>query len=170
VLDGSSALMLSGETAVGSYPVESIEYMDRIARAVEPSLGYRHQMPDPSEEPGVGRAMSNAACDVAEALGAKAILVPTASGLTASAVARLRPKRPIVGLTHNQYAVQQMALEWGVIPLLVAEAQDVQDLWELSVGAVREAGLVAKGDRIVITAGTSVNIPGTTNVIKADIV
>ena len=63
-----------------------------------------------------------------------------------------------------------MALEWGVIPLLVPEAQDVQDLWELSVGAVREAGLVAKGDRIVITAGTSVNIPGTTNVIKADIV
>jgi pyruvate kinase len=169
VLDGSSALMLSGETAVGSYPVEAVEYMDRLARAVEPSLGYRHQMPDPSEEPGVGRAMSNAACDLAEALGATAILVPTATGRTASAVARLRPRRPIVGLTHNLYAVQQMALEWGVVPLLVPEAEDVEDLWELSIGAAREAGLIGQGDRVVITAGTSVNIPGTTNVIKVDV-
>jgi pyruvate kinase len=170
VLDGSSALMLSGETAIGLYPVESVSYMDRIARVVEPSLAYRHQMPDPSEEPGVGRAMSNAACDLAEALGAKVILVPTASGGTASAVARLRPRRPIVGLTHNHYAVQQMALEWGVIPLLVPEAKDVEDLWELSVEAARGAGLVSHGDRIVITAGTSVNIPGTTNVIRVDVV
>jgi pyruvate kinase len=169
VLDGSSALMLSGETAVGSYPVEALAYMDLIARTVEPSLGYRHQMPDPSEEPGVGRAMSNAACDLAEALGARVILVPTATGRTASAVARLRPRRPIVGLTHNQYAVQQMALEWGVIPLHVSEAADVEDLWELSIGAAREAGLVSLGDRIVITAGTSVNIPGSTNVIKVDV-
>jgi pyruvate kinase len=169
VLDGSSALMLSGETAVGAYPVEAVAYMDQIARAVEPSLGYRHEMPDPSEQPGVGRAMSNAACDLAETLGAKVILVPTATGRTASAVARLRPHRPIVGLTHNAYAVQQMALEWGVIPLLVSEATDVEDLWELSIGAARDAGLVAQGDRIVITAGTSVNIPGSTNVIKVDV-
>jgi pyruvate kinase len=169
VLDGSSALMLSGETAVGSYPVEAVAYMDRLARAVEPSLAYRHEMPDPSEKAGVGRAMSNAACDLAETLGAKAILVPTATGKTASAVARLRPRRPIVGLTHNQYAVQQMALEWGVIPLHVPEAQDVEELWELSVDAAREAGIVTAGDRIVITAGTSVNIPGSTNVIRVDV-
>src|SRR5581483_7280872 len=126
VLDGSSALMLSGETAVGAYPVETLSYMDRIIRAVEPSLGYRHQMPDPQEKPTIGRAMSNAACDLAEALGARAILVPTATGRTASAVARLRPRRPIVGLTHNRYALQQMALEWGVIPLFLPEATDVQ--------------------------------------------
>jgi pyruvate kinase len=169
VLDGSSALMLSGETAVGAYPVEAVAYMDRIARAVEPSLGYRHEMPEPEEQPGVGRAMSNAACDIAETLAAAAILVPTATGRTASAVARLRPRRPIVALTHNQWAVQQMALEWGVVPLLVKEAQDVEDLWELSIGAARDAGLVQPGDRIVITAGTSVNIPGSTNVIKVDV-
>ena len=169
VLDGSSALMLSGETAVGAYPVESVAYMDRIARAVEPSLGYRHEMPEPEEQPGVGRAMSNAACDIAETLAAAAILVPTATGRTASAVARLRPHRPIVALTHNQWAVQQMALEWGVVPLLVKEASDVEDLWELSIGAARDAGLVQPGDRIVITAGTSVNIPGSTNVIKVDV-
>jgi pyruvate kinase len=170
VLDGSSALMLSGETAIGAYPVESVAYMDRIACAVEPSLGYRHEMPDPHEDPGVGRAMSNAACDIAETLRAAAILVPTATGRTASAVARLRPRRSIVALTHNQYAVQQMALEWGVIPLLVKEAQDVEDLWELSIDAARDGGLIDPGDRIVITAGTSVNIPGTTNVIKVDVV
>src|SRR5690349_13824067 len=127
VLDGSSALMLSGETAVGTYPIETLAYMDRIIKAVEPSLGYRHQMPDPEDKPTVGRAMSNAACDLAEALGARAILVPTASGRTASAVARLRPRRPIIGLTHNRYALQQMALEWGVIPLHLPEATDVQE-------------------------------------------
>ena len=169
ILDGSSALMLSGETAVGAYPIEAVSYMDRIARAVEPSLGYRHQMPDPGEETTVGRAMSNAACDLAEALGARAILVPTATGKTASAVARLRPRRPIVGLTHNRYALQQMALEWGVIPLLLAEAENVQELWDQAIAAARDAGLVDAGDRMVITAGTSVNIPGTTNLIKVDI-
>ena len=102
ILDGTSAVMLSGETAVGAYPVEAVATMDRIARAVEPSLGYRHEMPEAGEEPDVGRAMSNAACDLAEALGARAILVPTATGRTASAVARLRPRRPIVGLTHHR--------------------------------------------------------------------
>jgi pyruvate kinase len=169
VLDGSSALMLSGETAVGAYPVEAVSFMDRISRVVEPSLGYRHQMPDPGEETSVGRAMSNAACDLAEALGARAILVPTASGRTASAVARLRPRRPIVGLTHNRYALQQMALEWGVIPLLLPQAENVQQLWDEAIAAARDAGLVDPGDRMVITAGTSVNIPGTTNLIKVDI-
>jgi pyruvate kinase len=169
ILDGSSALMLSGETAVGAYPVEAVSYMDRIARVVEPSLGYRHQMPDPGEETTVGRAMSNAACDLAEALGARAILVPTATGRTASAVARLRPRRPIVGLTHNRYALQQMALEWGVIPLLLPQAENVQELWDEAIAAARDAGLVDPGDKMVITAGTSVNIPGTTNLIKVDI-
>ncbi|HKP17978.1 MAG TPA: pyruvate kinase [Gaiellaceae bacterium] len=169
VLDGSSALMLSGETAVGAYPVEAVAYMDRIARAVEPSLGYRHQMPEPDEQPGVGRAMSNAACDLAETLRASAIIVPTASGRTASAVARLRPRRPIVGLTHNEYAFRQMALEWGVLPLMLPEVPDVQELWDRAVGAARDAGIVHSGDRVVITAGTSVNIPGTTNVIKVDL-
>src|SRR5919201_1038 len=114
ILDRTSAVMLSGETAVGEYPVESVAFMDRIIRAVEPSLGYRHQLPDAREEPTVGRAMSNAACDLAEVLQARAVLVPTFSGGTASAVARLRPHRPIVALTHNPDAVGHLAIEWGV--------------------------------------------------------
>src|SRR5881394_1477224 len=166
VLDGSSALMLSGETAIGEYPVESLAYMDRIAKAVEPSLGYRHQLPEASEEPTVGQAMSNAACDVAETLGAQAILVPTYTGRTASGVARLRPRRPILGLTHHDYALRQMALEWGVTPLLIPECDDVDALLQRSLAAARESELVEEGERVVITAGTAVNLPGTTDLIK----
>jgi pyruvate kinase len=169
VLDGASALMLSGETAVGQYPVEAVAYMDRIARVVEPSLGYRHQLPEASEEPTIAQALSNAACDIAETLGAKAILVPTSSGQTASTIARLRPRRPVVALSHHQYALQQMALEWGVIPLAMAECRDVEELWGRSLDTARSAGLVASGDRVVITAGTAVNIAGSTNVIKLDV-
>ena len=169
ILDGSSALMLSGETAIGKFPIEAVAYMDRIARAVEPSMNYRHQLPNASENPTIGRAMSNGACDLAEALGAKAILVPTFSGGTASAVARLRPRRPIAGLTHQRFALQQMALEWGVTPLEIPECTDVEDLWNTSIRAARESGFVDAGDRVVITAGTAVNIPGSTNVIKVDI-
>jgi pyruvate kinase len=160
--------MLSAETAVGTYPVESVETMARISRAVEPSLGYRHQLPSASEAPTVGRAMSNAACDLAEALGAKAILVPTFTGRTASAVARLRPRRPIVALTHVGVSLQHMAIEWGVTPLEIPESTDVEDLWRHSIETARAAGIVDSGDRVVLTAGTAVNIPGSTNVIKVD--
>ena len=166
ILDGTSALMLSGETAVGEFPIESVAYMDRIARAIEPSLGYRHQLPEASEEPTVGQAMSNAACDVAEVLGAAALLVPTYTGRTASVVARLRPRRPILGLTHHDYALRQMALEWGVTPVLIPECDDVDALLRRSLAAARESELVAEGERVVITAGTAVNLPGTTDLIK----
>jgi pyruvate kinase len=168
ILDGTSAVMLSAETAVGDYPIESVQTMDRIACAVEPSLGYRHQLPGAEESPTIGQAMSNAACDLAEALGAKAILVPTFTGRTASAVARLRPRRPVVALTHVQISLQHMAIEWGVTPLSIPESTDVDDLWRHSIDAARDAGVVDHGDRVVLTAGTAVNIPGSTNVIKVD--
>jgi pyruvate kinase len=170
ILDGTSAVMLSGETAVGEYPIQAVATMDSIARAVEPSLGYRHEIPEATEDPTIGNAVSNAACDIAEALGARAMLVPTFSGKTASTVARLRPRRPIIGLTHQDWALRQMALEWGVTPLYVPEAGDVAELWDRSITAARESGLIEQGDTVVITAGTAVNIPGSTNVIKVDIV
>jgi pyruvate kinase len=169
ILDGTSAVMLSGETAVGEYPLEAVTYMDRIARAVEPSMDYRHEIPAADANPTIGGAMSNAACDVAEALRAKAILVPTYRGKTASSVARLRPRRPIVALTHIDWAFRQMALEWGVTPMLIPETHDVEELWASSIHAARAAGHVDVGDRVVITAGTQVNLPGSTNVIKVDI-
>jgi pyruvate kinase len=170
ILDGTSAIMLSGETAVGEFPFESVAYMDRIARAVEPSLDYRHEIPEAEERPTIGQAMSNAACDIAEALEAKALLVPTFSGRTASAVARLRPRRPIIGLTHHRYSLQHMALEWGVTPVPIPEAADVEELWATSLEAARGTGIVKPGDRVVLTAGTAVNIPGSTNVIKVEVV
>jgi pyruvate kinase len=169
ILDGTSAIMLSAETATGNYPIEAVRTMDSIARAVEPSMGYRHQMPEPGEETTVGRAMSNAACDLAEALGARAIVVPTFTGRTASAVARLRPRRPIVGLSHHQTSVQQMALEWGVTPVLMPQTADVEDLWTRALEAALKSGVIESGDRVVTTAGTAVNLPGSTNVIKVDI-
>jgi pyruvate kinase len=168
ILDGSSALMLSGETAIGEYPVDSVAYMDRIADAVEPSISYRHQLPEAEENPTVGQAMSNAACDLAESLHVRAMLVPTASGRTASAVSRLRPHQPIIALTHHRATVQQLAIEWGVTPVLMPEAQDMTDLWNRSVEAAQETGIIGTGDLVVITAGTAVNFPGTTNVIKVE--
>jgi pyruvate kinase len=170
ILDGTSAVMLSAETATGAYPIESVRIMDRIARTIEPEMNYRHQMPEPGDETTVGRAMSNAACDLAEALGARAIIVPTFTGRTASAVARLRPRRPIIGLSHHQTSVQQMALEWGVTPLSMPATRDVEDLWARSIETARNAGVVDPGDRVVLTAGTAVNLPGSTNVIRVDVV
>src|SRR5438105_13473118 len=126
ILDGTSAVMLSGETAEGEFPLEAVAYMDRIARAVEPSMTYRHEIPAASHNPTIGGAMSNAACDIAEALGAAAMLVPTFTGKTASAVARLRPHRAVIGLSHHQWAIQQMALEWGVTPRWIPETKNVE--------------------------------------------
>ena len=139
ILDGTSAVMLSGETAVGQYPVASAAFMDRIARAVEPSLAYRHELAQAADQPfpTVGEAMSNAACDIAEVLGAAAILVPTYSGRTASAVARHRPRRPIIAVTHKRQAVQQLALEWGVVAAEIEEAKNVEDLWSRAIEAAR---------------------------------
>jgi pyruvate kinase len=166
ILDGTSALMLSEETAVGRFPLEAVRTMESIARTIEPNIEYRHQFPQPGDEPTVGHAMSNAACDLAETLGAKAILVPTFTGRTASVVARLRPRRPIIGLSHHRAALQHMTLEWGVTPAQMPEAADVEELWASSLAAGRETGLVDEGDLVVLTAGTAVNIPGTTDMIK----
>jgi len=169
ILDGTSAIMLSGETAVGEFPIEAVAVMNRIACAVEPSLNYRHEIPHPDDAPTIGQAMSNAACDIAEALEATAILVPTFTGGTASGVARLRPRRPIIAVTHQAHSLRHMALEWGVTPLEIAETDDVEDLWIRALSAARASGIIEAGDRVVITAGTAVNIPGSTNVIKVDI-
>ena len=166
ILDGTSALMLSEETAIGEYAFEAVRTMEQIARTIEPSIEYRHQFPQPGDEPTVGQAMSNAACDLAETLGAKAILVPTFTGRTASVVARLRPRRPVIGLSHHTHALQHMALEWGVTPARMPEAADVEELWSRSLEAGRETGLLEDGDLVVLTAGTAVNIPGTTDIIK----
>ena len=168
ILDGTSAVMLSAETAIGRLPGRggADDGPHRPRRRADDEL--------PPRDPGdvgaqnVRRAMSNAATDLAEALGAKAILVATASGRTASEIARLRPRRPMVGLSHVQTAVQQMALEWGVLPLLMPSTVDVEDLWARTIETARDAGIIDAGDLIVLIAGTAVNLSGSTNVIKVD--
>src|SRR5207237_493026 len=94
---------------------------------------------------------------------------PEPTRAEACAVARLRPRRPILALTHKRWSVHQMAIEWGVTPIWIPECKDVEDLWNRSIDAAKESGLVDAGDTIVITAGTAVNIPGSTNVIKVDV-
>jgi pyruvate kinase len=170
ILDGTAAMMLSGETAVGRYPIEAVMALDRIARAVEPSLGYRHELALTAEQPypTVRDAISNAVCDIAEVLSAEAILVPTFTGRTASYVARHRPRRPIVAASHQTHALNQLAIEWGVVPCRIDEARDVEHLWALIIEAARDRDVVAPGDRVVVTAGTAMNLPGTTNLIKVE--
>jgi pyruvate kinase len=169
ILDGTSAVMMSAETAIGAHPVEAVKTMDRIARVVEPTVSYRHQAPEASLTEDVRRAMSNVATDLAESLGARAILVASATGRTASEVARLRPRRTMVGLSHEQTAVRQMALEWGVVPLLMPSTADVEDLWSRAIDTTRDAGIIDHGDLVVLIAGTAVNRTGSTNVIKVDV-
>ena len=161
VLDGTSALMLSGETAVGRYPMEAVAMMNRIARAVEPSLSYHD--PGRRREGEMSAIIAHAACDIAEELDAPVIAVPTQSGSTARQVSRFRPRRPIVAASPRQHVLQQLALEWGVVPVVRDDADSIEDLWRRVAEAVRDSGLADPGDRIVLTGGTIINEPGTTN-------
>jgi pyruvate kinase len=159
VLDGSSGLMLSGETAVGRYPLEAVGVMNRIARVVEPSLGYH----DPSlrRDSTMSAILCHAACDIAEELDAAAIAVPTQSGSTARQVSRFRPRRPIVAASPYPHVLQQLALEWAVVPIVIEDADSIEDLWRMVADAVSDSGLASAGDQVVITGGTVLNLPGT---------
>jgi pyruvate kinase len=161
VLDGTSALMLSGETAVGRYPLEAVAMMNRIARAVEPSLTYRE--PTRGRESEMSAILSHAACDIAEELDVPVIAVPTQSGSTARQVSRFRPRRPIVAASPYPHVLQQLALDWAVVPIVIDDASSIEDLWQRVADAIKDSGLAAAGDRVVLTGGTLLNLPGTTN-------
>jgi pyruvate kinase len=161
VLDGTSALMLSGETAVGRYPLEAVAVMNRIARAVEPSLTYHDPMLRRDGE--LGSILAHATCDIAEELGAPVIAVPTQSGSTARQVSRFRPNRPIVAASPYQHVLQQLALDWAVVPIVIADADSIEDLWHRVAEAVKDSALAEPGDRVVITGGTRLNLPGSTD-------
>ena len=161
VLDGTSALMLSGETAVGRYPLEAVAVMNRIARAVEPSLTYHDPSLRRSGE--MASILSHAACDIAEELEAPVIAVPTQSGSTAREVSRFRPRRPIVAASPYPHVLQQLALEWAVVPLVIDDADSIEDLWHRVAQAIADSGLAVTGQRVVLTGGTRLNLPGSTN-------
>jgi pyruvate kinase len=161
VLDGTTALMLSGETAVGAYPLEAVATMNRIARAVEPSLNYHDA--GRRREGDLGMILAHAACDVAEDLDAGVIACPTQSGSTARNVSRFRPRRPIVAASPDPVVLQQLALEWAVVPIVIEGATSTEDLWRRTVDAIRASGLAATGERVVLSGGTRLNRPGTTD-------
>jgi pyruvate kinase len=167
ILDGTSAVMLSGETAVGKYPVEAVDTMVRIAAAVEPEFAYR-DTPFEATRQGpryISDVVGHSACDMAEVIEAAAIIVPTVSGETAREVSRHRPRRPIVACTPSLDVQRQLMLDWAVVPLALDPTKDVETLWMRSIDAVQRAGIAGPGDRVVITSGTNVNRPGATNTI-----
>jgi len=168
ILDGTDALMLSEETAVGAYPVEAVKVLDRIARATEPYLQQRDFLNEPVSDllPMTPSAISRAACQMAEDLDAAAIVAGTSSGSTARLVARFRPACPLVGLTPNAQTQRQLTLSWGVIPARVPPFLDIEEMFNLAASWMLDQGLARQGDRMIVTAGVPVGVPGTTNVVK----
>lgn len=164
VYDGTDAVMLSGETAVGKYPARAVATMHRIARTVEASISRASIVEGATGS--VTKAISSAACELAANLNAAAIVTPTSSGHTALEVAKHRPRAPIVAISSGLDVVNQLALAWGVQPHLISPARDTDDMFSKAIAAAGSSGFAAPGQVIVITAGVRVNVPGTTNLIK----
>ena len=169
IYDATSAVMLSGETAVGAYPVEAVRTMAAIAVAVEADIEQVGRAPQPwaNGRTGVSNAMSFGACEVAQRVGAAAIVTATFTGATSRAVARSLPSQPIVAVSPNQRVVNQLSLSWGVCPLLGADCQSFEEIVREANDLVLTNGHGRRGDVIVITAGLLTNRPGKTNLIKA---
>ncbi|MBQ7522126.1 MAG: pyruvate kinase, partial [Clostridia bacterium] len=172
IYDGTSAIMLSGETAAGEYPVEALHTMDIIARRTERDIDYisRFQKRDISERPDVTSAISHATCTTAHDLGAVAIMTVSKSGLTAREISKYRPACPIICGTTSPKVRRQMNLSWGVIPIMIEEQNNTDDLFEHVVDVSQQEGLVQNGDLAVITAGIPLGISGTTNMLKVHLV
>jgi len=172
IYDGTSAIMLSGETAAGKYPVETLKTMARIASRTERDINYikRFDMREVGESPNVTNAISHATVTTAHDLGAAAILTVTKSGSTARMISKFRPDCQIICGTTSETAVRQMNLSWGVVPMLTDEKEDMDELFEHAVHRAVEEGFVKNGDLVVITAGTPLGISGTTNLLKVHLV
>jgi len=168
ILDGSDAIMLSGETAVGRYPVESVRTMARIAEVTERSIPYADwlQRAMHAHSGSVTDAIAQVACEIAAELGTKAIITSTVSGDTARQVACHRPVTPIVAPTPSLATYRQLALVWGVEPLLVDEFVHTDDMIVTVIEATRARGRVHDGDLVVITAGVPLGGTGLTNTLK----
>lgn len=172
IYDGTSAIMLSGETAAGKYPVEALKTMVRIAVRTEQDINYlqrfrqRHTLCNPD----VTNAISHATCTMSVDLNASAIITVTKSGRTSLMVSKYRPVSPIVGACLTEKVYRQMGLFWGVTPLLIEEKTSADDLFEHAVDATEASGLVTKGDVVVLTAGVPLGVSGTTNLIKVQVV
>ena len=171
IYDGTSAIMLSGESAVGAYPVEAVETMVRIALRAEADMDYiRRFSRDTSASTDVTNAISHATVTSAHDLNASAIITVTKSGSTARILSRYRPACVIVGCTTEKHVWRQLALSWGTVPLMIAEESNTDDLFEHAVDAAVQNGLVHDGELVVLTAGVPLGISGTTNLMKVHVV
>ncbi|MDF2612313.1 MAG: pyruvate kinase [Clostridia bacterium] len=172
IYDGTSAIMLSGETAAGLYPVEAVKTMVRIAIRTENDIDYikRFQNDASHKSPNVTSAISHATCTTAHDLGAAAIITVTKSGRTARMISKYRPVPPILGCTSSPHVYHQLNLSWGVTPLLITEEENADSLFEQAIEAAEKTGIVENGELVVITSGIPLGISGTTNMIKVDVV
>lgn len=172
IFDGTSAIMLSGETAAGNHPVMAVKTMAKIASRTETAINYakRFYTREPQEAPNITNAISHATCTTALDLGAAAIITVTKSGTTARMISKYRPSCPIIGCAMEEQIRRQMNLSWGVTPLLVEEQQSTDDLFTSAVEVAVKAGLIFEGDLVVITAGVPLGISGTTNLLKVHVV
>lgn len=168
ILDGTDAIMLSGETAAGKYPVEAVKTMATIAEKIEEAYQYGKYIHERADErkPTVTNAVSHATCTTAEDLGAAAIITATQSGYTARMISKYRPRSPIIGTTPDEKVMRQLNLTWGVYPVLSEQSNNTDDTMEFSVRAALQRGYIKEGDLVVITAGVPAAVTGTTNLIR----
>ena len=171
ILDGTDALMLSNETAIGKYPIDCIKVMDRVTRKAEESLEfYRHISLDWlrsfSAIYDTSDAISHACWQLSKDLNVKLIITSTSSGSTARRVARFRPQALIVATTPSEKTYHRLSLVWGVFPLVIDDVKTTDDLIEKSLDKVKEKGLTEEGDIVIVTAGIPPGKPGTTNMVK----
>lgn len=172
IYDGTSAIMLSGETAAGDYPVEAVKTMARLAERTENDIDYigRFAKRGMDARPDVTSAISHATCTTAHDLNAVAIMTVSKSGKTARMISKYRPHCPIIGGTTDPTVLRQMNLSWGVVPIMVDEKDNTDELFEHVVDVASKHGLVSNGDLVVITAGVPLGISGTTNLLKVHLV
>lgn len=172
IYDGTSVIMLSGETAAGKYPVESVRTMVKIALQTENDIDYQGRYNRRKDEAirDVTNAISHATCTTAYDLEASAIITVTQSGQTARMISKFRPDMPIIGCTVNEKVYRQLGMSWGVCPVLCQYQDDADALFSHAIDRSIEEGLIEDGNLVVITAGVPLGIPGTTNILKVQTV
>lgn len=173
ILDGTDAVMLSGETAIGRYPVQAVEVMSRVARRIEATLEYEgphtlEKREDYAREKSItiGDAVSHGTCQIAADLKVRAIITATQSGSTARMVSKYRPNTAILATTPNPEVARELSIIWGVTSMVVPGAKTTDETLDQSIQAALASGLVKKGDLVVVTAGVRTGIPGTTNLLQ----
>lgn len=168
IYDGTTAIMLSGESAAGQYPVEAVRTMARIAESAELDIDYRRRMTrlSDSEKKYITTAIAYATCSTAMDLNAAAIITVTLSGYTAESISRFKPGCPIIGCTTSERVYRQLNLLWGVSPLYLKREETTEELFADAVTEAKKAGYVKAGDIVVITAGVPLGVAGKTNMIR----